>query len=455
MSEGTPDRYRYIGSLDDELIRARSTDARPPDLDYVNTILAQEALFGVEIALNDGHLFHYDAGRQALTDRNASPLLDLIDQGFVTILSRNGDLAEMPKTMAHVPSFKRLLESPGWPRFHQRLREVQRGLRLNGNLRMWPELDLGAGFARLLRLSIERGGAIGAMEWNGVTRGQLQDLAGRFDQQLRNSGTGAARSTWNDVCDTTPGLSDAGRSALRWLALETYHHNFAMAMATVLPEGGMGVITRCSDVFSFVHEEPWVAGSRGASLRELPILALPKKGRAALANGRLLTEVVRPGTPLNNAKSDYLTEIERAVNDRTNLPAAHEAADAYARLLAEHFAGGTRSNAELILQIVTAAFGAGAAAGLGLMTGPEATLGGVVGNLTLQGTVAGLVVYVSSYVPVLVRRIRAAEGYDFEQHRADKKDIELSRWIAKGSAFTSVTINNHQVADHISHLDPW
>jgi len=31
------------------------------------TVLAQEAFFGVEIALNDGHLFHYEEGRQALT----------------------------------------------------------------------------------------------------------------------------------------------------------------------------------------------------------------------------------------------------------------------------------------------------------------------------------------------------------------------------------------------------
>jgi len=451
------DRVRYLGALDDELIGARSVNAEPPALSYVNAVLAQEVLFGLPLALNDGHLFHYEAGRQALTDREASPLLDLIERDYVTILSRNGDLSEMPQTMQLVPSYRRLIDSSNWLLFHQRLRETQRILHDGFNLRAWPRVDLGSGFARLLSLSVRDGRAIEAMSWNGVGRDQVQELLGGFEERLRNSAGSAARSTWNEICDTTPNLAPPARLALRWLALETYHHNFAMAMSTVFPAGGMGVVTRCSDIYGFVQEEPWPAERHGATPQELPVPRLSRKALVALQTGKLLADIITPGTRLNRAKTDYIVAIAQTLSDRTALPVAREVANEYSRLLAEHFAAGTRSKGEIILQVVTAAFGAtaGAALGLAVGSGPGATIGAAVGGVAAQGAIAGLVAVVDKYCPVLVQKIRAASGYVLVQERSQGSDLELSRSIAGGMAFASVTLAEKHVAEHSKALPVW
>lgn len=449
------DRVRYMGALDDELIRARSIDAQPLELAYVNSVLAQEVLFGVPLALNDGHLFHYEAGRQALTDREASPLLDLVDCGYVTILSRNGDLSEMPQAMQHVPSYRALVQSPDWLVFHQRLRETQRVLRDGFNVRTWPQVDFGAGFVRPLRMAVEHGGATQTVALNGVSSEQLQELLGRFEEKLRNHPGSAARSIWNDMCDTELNLSTASKLALRFLALETYHHNFAMAMSEVFPSGGMGVVTRCSDIYSFAHDEPWLASSSAAAIDEIPVPYLSRRALTAIQRGSLLADVVKPGTRLNVAKTDYVVAVSQALGDRSFLPVARDVANAYSRLLSEHFAASTKSRTEVVLQVVTAAFGAAAGATLGLATGPGAAVGAIVGGVAAQGAVAGLVAAVDKYCPVLVQKIRTASGYAPVQQKKLHDDLQLSRTIVAGQAFASVTIAKEQVAAYSKAVPRW
>jgi hypothetical protein len=68
----------------------------------------------------------YPDGRRALVDRSVSPLLDLIDAGYVRLFSRNGGrLAEMPHAMQHIPTYRDLVKSPEWADFEPQLKELQ------------------------------------------------------------------------------------------------------------------------------------------------------------------------------------------------------------------------------------------------------------------------------------------------------------------------------------------
>src|SRR5947209_5519655 len=104
---------RKADSFDDEIQRYNKTNL---DLPIINEILSQAALYCGPLLIADGYLMLYPAGRRALLDRAASPLLDLIDAGYIQLYSRNGGrLAEMPLEMEHIDTYRDLVRSPEWP----------------------------------------------------------------------------------------------------------------------------------------------------------------------------------------------------------------------------------------------------------------------------------------------------------------------------------------------------
>jgi len=183
-------------------------------------------------------------------------------------------------------------------------------------------------------------------------------------------------------------------------------------MGPVFGANEVGVVTRSSDIFAFLQEEPWEGTDTGARPEELPLPRL-KRRAANLTNGRLLREVVTPGTRLNNAKTEYIVAIESTLRDRARLLDARAASDRYGRLLAEHFVTGFSVRSEILLQVVTAAFGAGVGAVLGSGVG-AATLGASVGLIAAKGVVAGIVSVVNKMYPLLVRKIRARAALQSE-----------------------------------------
>ena len=84
----------YVGLFDDKV-----NDypwQKPITLDYFNEVLIKQSLLGKPMAINDGYLLNYEAGRTALVDDTKSPLRELINSGFIVMLSRNeGKLHEM------------------------------------------------------------------------------------------------------------------------------------------------------------------------------------------------------------------------------------------------------------------------------------------------------------------------------------------------------------------------
>jgi hypothetical protein len=298
--------------------------------------------------------------------------------------------------------------------------------------------------------------AVETLRWSGVVKDQIGELYGHFDEAVANEPSAAARSIWDGMCDAAPMLSVQARLALRWLALETYHHNFGMAMASVVPAGGVGVVTRCSDIYSFVHEEPVAADAEGVSFHDLPVPVLSETARRALESGPLLVDVVTPGTRLNRAKVSYLVAVSQAVADGGKLEMATNAANEYSRLLSEHFARGASSRTGVILQVVTAAFGAAAGAAIGLVTapGPGVAAGAVVGGVAAQGAVAGLVCVIDKFAPVLMQTFRAETNH-VALRSPRGGDLAASLSIVTGQAFASVTMGADKVADHVQALPRW
>jgi hypothetical protein len=357
--------FYYVGSFDDEILRYNGTDL---DLSLINATLSQAAIAGGPLLINDGYLMHYPDGRKALTDRSASPLLDLIDVGFVQIFSRTGgNLAEMPERMQHIPSYQALLKDPTWERMKNNLRDAQHYWGTRGVLVNWPKVDVGPGFQRLINIAFANLGRMGLPPF--IDGSQAVKLLEVFNGTLNSDRKLAARATWmKTVTDPELGFSQEAREYLHWVGIEAYHYNMGM-IASLAMNGTAGLITRFSTLFTGIHMT-LAEEENGASAFELPRPQVPRGLESRITkDGKFLAELVRPGE-LNSKKNEYLAALKFAIEDWHYLPDAVATADEYGRAISKALIESDPERDDLIQIVGVLASGAGSILGAAMGKSP-------------------------------------------------------------------------------------
>lgn len=319
--------FYYVGAFDDEIQRYNRTNL---DLTIINEILSQAALYGGRLLIADGYLMLYPAGRLALVDRTASPLLDLIDAGYIRLYSRNeGRLAEMPLEMDHIDTYRNLVGSPEWVDLKRNLESLQTHLKEKDAFENWPQVNVGPGFQRLVNLAFE---GLDRQSFEGhLTPVQADGILDEFNSVLKSDPKLGARQVWRQTYEQPKfNISKYGQSFLHWVGIEAYHYNLTMTSCLNDSKRRPGLITRYSRFFDDLRERPLSSIPGGARLSEIPTPTLPRGiPRDALHHGEFLKEVVTFGTELETRKRKYLDAVQNVLTDRTALPEAKKAADSY------------------------------------------------------------------------------------------------------------------------------
>jgi hypothetical protein len=441
--------FYYVGAFDDEIQRYNKAAL---DLTTINEILSQAALYGGRLLINDGYLLLYPAGRLALVARTASPLLDLIDAGYVRLYSRNdGHLAEMPLQMQHIKTYEDLVKSPEWIDLKKNLERLEMHIKEKGAFENWPKVNVGPGFQRLVNAAFE---GLDRRSFEGhLTPKQADRVLEDFNSILNSAPKLGARQAWTQSYERPDfGISESGKSFLHWLGIEAYHYNLAMTACLNDRDRLPGVITRYSCFFNNLCEPPLSSGSEGAGYSEMPRPSLPRGiPREALYDGEFLTQVVTFGTELERRKQAYLESVQKALSDRNAIPETKTAADDYSasirRFLAPHDTiEQTLDSIRTPLEIVIG----GALAG-------GAWLGGMGAGASIVG---GLLAWVGSHflISKTGRRLdtRVPLAIDFMNELEDYKEgvPTLSEPLQGSQWFASLMVRADAASEHVKILPP-
>jgi len=399
--------------------------------------------------IGDGSLMHYSDGRLALTDRTASPLIDLIEANYVTIYSRNGGrLSEMPLEMQRIPTYRMLVNDHVWPELRSNLQELEIILRNKNAVEAWPTINLGPGFKRLIELAFEQ------LERRGfeghLTYSQAERLLEIFKSRINSDPRLPARTVWKESYDAPElRLSDAAKSLLHWLGIETHHYNSAMTSSHNHPSRRVGVVTRYSYLFDGLRVPSMTRALSGASVSELPMPRVPKSMRLSnLRDGSLLSEFTRFGSDLYTEKHKYLAAVHAALMDRNALPDARLAADRYGALISGAATRHDRDEATAPFLNVFHGFLGAAGAELGAMM-PHHMLAKPVG--TICAPIAGGLVstvyrrYIQSSVPLAVDVFDPLEDFK-ESLPTLSEPLQGSQW------FAFLPLNMNAASDHVGQL---
>ncbi len=405
--------FYYVGAFDDEIQRYNRTNL---DLTTINEILSQAALYGGRLLIADGYLMLYPAGRLALVDRTASPLLDLIDAGYIRLYSRNdGRLAEMPLVMDHIDTYRDLVGSPEWVDLKRKLESLQARLKEKDAFENWPRVNVGPGFQRLVNLAFE---GLDRRSFEGhLTPGQADSILDEFNSVLKSDPKLGARQVWRQTYERPEfDISEYGKSFLHWLGIEAYHYNLTMTSCLNDSKRRPGLITRYSCFFEDLRERPLSSIPGGAGLSEIPTPALPRGiPREALYRGEFLKEVVTFGSELERKKQDYLDAVQKALSDRNALPEVKKAADSYSTSIrgflspfntADQMLESIRAPLEIVMEA-----GLAGGAWLGGLGATGAILGGLAGWVGSKVVVSGTRRILDIRAPLVVDLFESLEDY--------------------------------------------
>lgn len=450
---------QYCGLFDDK-VNDYPWGSRRVDLAYINEQLIMQALMRPAIALGDGYLMHYDAGRTALVNRERSPLRDLIEAGFVVVLSRNeGKLHEMPKVVAkRVPSYKRLLRSNAWPDLERELRKLSEDESFRRQIEPWPRVDIGAGLYKLL-MSLqgrtpEQLGIAGVVDST-----QLERVFAMFKTRVEASPQKGPRSIWEEILqELFPPNSEVTHELMK-LANEAYHYNFAACLLGNNQSRKVGVVTRYSGIFAELRNpkaERFSDTNLNPELRRPYIPHYP-----LLHNGGLLRQVVTPGTLLSEAKLRWRQCFDKAVEQPNpyNAEIATQAAEEYGSKLAEWFDPDRKLDKEISKKAkhaektIEIGFGVAAAfASYGLLTLTQSVTGVPISELSKFS------------ISVLVgaeARFRALVVGEWLNERSTRSAIRQGlayRVIAEikaGKAASALALDANKASLHVSSLPAW
>jgi hypothetical protein len=450
---------QYCGLFDDKVNDYPWGD-RGISLAYINEELVMQALLRPAMALNDGYLMHYDAGRTALINRRQSPLRDLIEAGFIVILSRNdGKLHEMPKKVAErVPSYKRLLRSATWPELERELKKLSEDEPFKRQIERWPRVDIGAGLYNLLmnlrgRTPQELGIA------GSVDSTHLEKVFTAFKSQFEASPQKGPRGIWEEILEESFGRDSKVTLELMKLANEAYHHNFAACLLGNDQSRKVGVVTRYSGIFAELRDVRAKGFSDVVHDYELWLPRIPRY--PLLFNGELLREVVTPGTRLNEAKLKWCQYFEDAIEQPTehNAEITTWAAETYGRLLSEWFDPGKKfdkedaKKAEHTKNRIQAGFGAAATfASYGLLTLIQKVTGTPIDELQK------ITISVLLGTGFQLRALVMGEWWNERRARSTARrglSFPVQDALKGGKAMSALAMNPNQTSQHVSSLQVW
>jgi hypothetical protein len=233
-TEPLPDHALLFGLVDDFAVNHH--DAAVTSMRALNEHLVAAVLFGDSLLINDGYLLNHKVLQEAVLKPDSSPLCQLVESGFVKILTRNeralGDLADhmaeediqsarqLRSTDAYV---KRL--QPALSRWAEKLRLVEEG---DASFSSWPAAHVSQIFKRLTTTALKA--AIDRTDQD-KHRKELQE----FQAVWASASKSANRTDWEREADLRRGkhkqLSEEVHVALMRIANEAYQYAWGCALS--------------------------------------------------------------------------------------------------------------------------------------------------------------------------------------------------------------------------------
>ena len=418
----------YFGLVDDFAARHRDAAITSPTDLTRNLIFA--VLFDEELLINDGYIIASRAIRDAVRKPKQSPLRQLVETGYIKILTRNQrDLGTLTKRMAEegMEPAQALLKDPEYPAFNRTLSEWCGTLnhpQADGSylsFRGWPAYNTSQIFERLALAAIDH--AISNVDDPNHKR-QLRKFGDVFRACERRT-----RTTWEVEANRLRGVGELSakiRTTLMHIANEAYQYSWGCALST--GKAQVKVQTRTPEFLdidrSLTLDETLDATPKLRQGVEVYVpdvaLAVKKVGD----NWTRLADVNRANCDVFKAKRLFLETLETyytssAISDKD----MKECADAYSKQLTMHFGGeGVPFVFDLGFTAASAAVPAAAGAALAGPVGAAVGFGiGLVGNIAAH--MGG---------PKFIRAAYLAAQQEMDP-TAVRKEVDLDFFLSGGS----------------------
>lgn len=367
----------YLGTFDD--VVQRYPWAAPINEAYLRTMIVRHVLFGGRLLLNDGYLVMHPLLQRALVQGAKNPLLGLIDEGFLAVLSTKDDILTSISERADsgVQSFVELRKSSLWDDIAPTLDAVSHRLRDRKLFLPWPRKDMGYGFAAAMARARGPDGAARPLADIGLTqtpRRVAERVFFRFEE-IAARNTEALRTKWENIAREEVGRAIMlnRRKAMRQLmglANEAYHFNFASCLSAERDEV-VGVETRYSEAFDELLDTPEIDFDR---LRGFAPLKTPN--HPALFDAAKLRDFIVEGYPSFRKKAAYLDAQARFLSGRIDGKQFEDVSSEYARHIGEYF-GADYVSEKQSFTVSLALFSGATVAGLAMSPAAGAALGAV------------------------------------------------------------------------------
>lgn len=362
----------YVGVLDDFALRYN--DGAIQNIDDLNRHLILATLFSDPLLINDGYLLSHATLQHALMNPDGSPLKDLVECGYVKILSRNnGDLGGLAGCMADagISSAKDRLKDERYREKYQPFlstwTEQLRSPAYNA-FRHWPNLQMTEVFKAVSLDAISV-----LLDYDDSPHKEISE----FKKRLRD--TAVRRTDWEDIgldLRKTGQLSEQTFLALMKAANESYQYSWGCALARDL--GSVRVLTRMPQhLAKFEVSEMTVSDSPRDPIRvAIPDVAFAVK--SVDGKWKQLADVVTTGRELNALKHEFLRSLRAYYESRDG-----DSGDVklhgnnYSVALSKHFGNPRGVNVVFDLTFVGASTLAG-----GMLAGPVGLIAGAALSVT-------------------------------------------------------------------------
>jgi hypothetical protein len=363
----------YCGLVDD--FAKRHDDASIQTLLELNEHLISAVLVGHPLLINDGHIIMHPAIREAIVTPAASPLQNLIEAGYIKILSRNkGQLENLADQMAQegITSAQQFgIEDYYKQRYLPALQKCMSSLRRQEDevfLRPWPELNTSTIFRKVSATVYD---SINDSLLGPDRRTELDSLH-RFKDKYE-SGRHHRRTDWEDTAGV---LRDKGKLPenlyrdLMHAANEAYQYSWGCALAN-----GSSLVRVQTRAPKYLDLDLGTSvGETESSMQDTIQIFAPDfrvSHRKIGDNWDRLAALTRPGEPTYQAKVEFQRSLERYY--RTNGTEVSKAsmdavASEYSKALTEHF------RSERRVRLVYGCAAAVGGAGVGLIAAPLGVL---------------------------------------------------------------------------------
>ena len=372
------ERRAYCGLLDDFAIRHRDRRAITR-LEKLNDHLVFSVIAGDPLVVNDGYLLQNPAVREAIVNPGRSPFRQLVECGFIRILSRNGGAIEqLAQAMAeqNISSAEQLLSDPRYQHEYQPTL-ASWSVELNTGFfdwfRAWPTYRTDHVFG-LMAASIIRS----LLDMRGEQRREIETFRDTLGDAV------GSRTAWEDTARALLGSKQLSRVIYDELmagANEAYQYAWGCMLADT--QNPMSVQT---GVPRFLSEFDLVDGAPTDEMRHPVTLFVPQLDVASKGIGRrwdLFAQAVHPASDVSRAKRRFLQALTKYnTGDGVAEQEMRAIATEYSQTLARAFA--RKRKAQVGFDITFAALSIGTSValtgGLGVAIGVGITAAGLTGS---------------------------------------------------------------------------